>query len=270
MVEKTPDTYTHGHHESVLRGHSWRTAENSASYLLPHLSAGLSLLDVGCGPGTITADLAELVAPGPVTAIEVGEDILAKARSAAAERGVTNVTCEIGDVYRLAYDDDTFDVTHAHQVLQHLSDPVAALKEMKRVTKPGGMVAVRDADYDGMFWTPPDPRLDHWMDTYRLVAKHNNAEPDGARHLLGWALDAGYDDVTPSGDAWVFATPEDRDYWGGQWVDRALSSDFARQAVDYGFATVDDLQSFSQAFADWKDKPDGWFVIVHGELICRV
>jgi 2-polyprenyl-3-methyl-5-hydroxy-6-metoxy-1,4-benzoquinol methylase len=50
--------YTHGHHESVLRSHSWRTAENSAAYLLGQLSPGMSLLDVGCGPGTITADLA--------------------------------------------------------------------------------------------------------------------------------------------------------------------------------------------------------------------
>ncbi|MFT7597756.1 MAG: ubiquinone/menaquinone biosynthesis C-methylase UbiE [Acidimicrobiales bacterium] len=264
------DIYTHGHHESVLRGHSWRTAANSAGYVLPHLSAGQTLLDVGCGPGTITVDLAEIVAPGQVTAIEVGDDILDKARQAAEERGVQNITFEVGDVYELAHDDDSFDVTHAHQVLQHLSDPVAALREMKRVTKPGGIVAVRDADYDGMFWAPADPRLDRWMDTYRRVAKHNNAEPDGARHLVGWARAAGLANVVPTGDAWVFATPDDRAYWGGQWVDRATSSAFAQQAVDYGFATAADLAEFSQAFADWTEQPDGWFAIVHGELICRV
>ena len=60
------DRYSHGHHESVLRSHRWRTAENSAGYLLPHLAPGQRLLDVGCGPGTITLDLAPLVAPGEV------------------------------------------------------------------------------------------------------------------------------------------------------------------------------------------------------------
>lgn len=264
------DTYTHGHHESVLRGHSWRTAENSAGYLLPRLEPGLSLLDVGCGPGTITADLAQLVAPGPVTAIEVNDDILSKAANEAGKRGATNLTFELGDVYQLAYADDSFDIVHAHQVLQHLSDPVAALREMARVTRPGGIVAVRDADYAGMSWAPADQRLDFWMDTYRKVAKQNQAEPDGARHLLSWALEAGFDDITPSADAWVFATPEDRSYWGGQWVDRAVASDFARQAVEYDFATAEELEQVSAAFGEWAAKPDGWFVIVHGELICRI
>ena len=53
------DTYTHGHHESVLRSHTWRTVENSAAYLMTTLQPGLSLLDVGCGPGTITHGLAK-------------------------------------------------------------------------------------------------------------------------------------------------------------------------------------------------------------------
>ena len=64
------ERYTHGHHEAVLSSHRSRTAENSAAYLLPHLEAGQRLLDVGCGPGTITADLAALVAPGQVVALE--------------------------------------------------------------------------------------------------------------------------------------------------------------------------------------------------------
>ncbi|MBV9292525.1 MAG: SAM-dependent methyltransferase, partial [Frankiales bacterium] len=66
--------YTHGHHESVLRAHRWRTAENSAAYLLPELHAGLSVLDVGSGPGTITGDLAAIVLPGRVTALEQTAD----------------------------------------------------------------------------------------------------------------------------------------------------------------------------------------------------
>lgn len=265
------DVYTHGHHESVLRGHSWRTAANSAAYLLGHLAPGMRILDVGCGPATITLDLAQLIGPdGDVIGLEVAPDVLDVARANQAERGLTNVTFVEGTVYALDYPDGAFDVTHAHQVLQHLSDPRAALAEMQRVTRPGGLVAVRDADYHAMTWYPPDPRLDAWMDTYQKVARHNAAEPDAGRHLLSWALDIGFSEIIPTGDVWVFATPGDRQWWGGQWVDRALSSAFASQAVEYGYATRADLESISAAFHHWRAQPDGWFALVHGELLCRV
>src|SRR5947207_4600438 len=111
--------YTHGHHESVLRSHRWRTAANSAAYLLPSLAPGMSLLDVGCGPGTITADLAALVAPGRVTAVEVTPDALELARTEVSARGQRTVDFVVSDVHALDFPDATFDVVHAHQVLQH-------------------------------------------------------------------------------------------------------------------------------------------------------
>src|SRR5439155_18436361 len=116
--------YTHGHHDSVLRSHRWRTAANSAAYLLPHLRPGLAVLDVGCGPGTITADLAALVAPARVTALDSSPDVLAEAARVATDRGLGNVEFGAGDVHALDFPDDTFDVVHAHQVLQHVADPV--------------------------------------------------------------------------------------------------------------------------------------------------
>src|ERR1041384_658529 len=162
--KQTPqNTYTHGHHESVLRSHRSRTAANSAAYLLPHLAAGKSVLDVGCGPGPLPADLAELVAPGTVTATEVSEDILKLARDEAAERGIDTVRFAVADVHALDFPDDSFDVVHAHQVLQHVADPVLALKEMRRVCKPGGVVAARDGDYGGFRWVPEAPRLDEGL-----------------------------------------------------------------------------------------------------------
>ena len=139
------ERYTHGHHESVLRSHRWRTAENSAAYLLPHLRPGLDLLDVGCGPGTITLDLARARRAGPGRSASTrNADVLRAATADAADAGLTNVTFEVGDAYALAFDDDRFDVVHAHQVLQHLADPVAALAEMARVRRPAGIVAARD------------------------------------------------------------------------------------------------------------------------------
>ena len=144
--------YTHGHAESVLRSHRARTAANSAAYLLPHLQPGQRLLDVGAGPGTITADLARLVAPGRVTALETSDAVVALTREGVEASGVENVDYLAGDVHALDLPDDSFDVVHAHQVLQHLPDPVQALREMVRVCRPGGVVAVRDADYSAFTW----------------------------------------------------------------------------------------------------------------------
>ena len=156
------DTYTHGHHESVLRSHTWRTAENSAGYLLAHLRPGLDLLDVGCGPGTITLDLAARVAPGRVRGVDVSADVIEQARASADGRA----EFAVDDAYHLDLPDASFDVVHAHQVLQHLTDPVAAAAEWRRVLRPGGLLAVRDSDYAGFFWAPADPRLDRWLALY--------------------------------------------------------------------------------------------------------
>ncbi|HEY3681599.1 MAG TPA: methyltransferase domain-containing protein [Streptosporangiaceae bacterium] len=263
------DTYTHGHHESVLRSHRWRTAENSAAYLLPHLTPEARVLDVGCGPGNITADLAERVPAGRVTGIEPDDAVLAQARADAERRGVRNVVFETGDVYALAYEDNAFDVVHAHQVLQHLSDPVAALREMRRVCAPGGLVAARDADYAAMTWYPESPALTEWLDLYHRVTRGNDAEPDAGRHLLAWAHAAGFAEVTPSATAWCHATPDDRAYWGGMWADRILESSIADQARDRGLARDEDLARISAAWREWTASPDGWFGIVHGEILCR-
>ena len=109
---------------------------------------------------------ARRTAPGRIVGIDRSDDVLAQAAAYAAEQQV-DVTFEPGDVYALAYDDASFDVVHAHQVLQHLSDPVAALAEMRRVTRSGGVVAARDGDYACFSWAPLDPRLDRWLEIYR-------------------------------------------------------------------------------------------------------
>lgn len=269
MTGETPkDTYTHGHPDVVVRAHAARTAENSCGYLLPHLSPGVSLLDVGCGPGTITADLAARVAPGRVRGVELVAGPLEGARAAAAGRGVA-VEFAVDDAYALSDADDTWDVVHAHQVLQHVSGPVAVLREMGRVARHGGLVAARDADYAGFAWWPRDPRLDRWLELYRAVAHGNDAEPDAGRRLLGWAHAAGFTDVTSSASVWCHATPDERAAWGGMWADR-IHTGVGRMAVERGLAEPSELDGISTAWREWAAHPDGWFLIPHGEILCRV
>ena len=261
-------TYTHGHHESVLRSHRWRTAENSAAHLVPYLRPDQHLLDLGAGPGTITLDLADRVAQ--VTATEIGETELALSRELAAERGATNVSFEVQDVHALTFPDDTFDVAHAHQVLQHVADPVQGLRELRRVTKPGGVIAVRDSDYRAFAWWPLLPELDEWLDLYRTAARANGAEPDAGRRLLAWAREAGLTDVTATSSTWCFSTPDDRAWWGGMWADRILHSALSRQLIDTDLATAKDLERISAAWRTWAASDDGWFSILHGEILARV
>ncbi|MFJ9576072.1 class I SAM-dependent methyltransferase [Streptomyces sp. NPDC101191] len=261
--------YTHGHHESVLRSHTWRTVENSAAYLVPSLHAGLDVLDVGCGPGTITADLAARVAPGRVTAVDAAEDVLVKARAVAAERGLGNVEFAVADVHALDFPDDSFDIVHAHQVLQHVGDPVQALREMRRVCRPGGVVAARDSDYGAFTWFPAHAGLDRWQDLYRKVARSNGGEPDAGRRLLSWAHEAGFADVTASAGVWSFAGPDERTWWSGMWADRTTGSGYARLAVDGGHATREELTEIAGAWRTWGEEPDAWFMVPHGEILCR-
>ncbi|MYW14174.1 methyltransferase domain-containing protein [Streptomyces sp. SID2955] len=261
--------YTHGHHESVLRSHTWRTAANSAAYLLGSLKPHMRILDIGCGPGTITADLAELVPDGRVTGVDRAPGVLERARATAAERGLANVDFAVADVHALDHPDDTFCVVHAHQVLQHVGDPVAALREMHRVTKPGGYIAVRDADYAAMTWYPAVPGLTDWLELYERVARASGGEPDAGRRLTAWARAAGLRDVTATSSTWTFATPGERAWWSGLWADRTVASDYAGRATGGGHATPERLRAVAAAWREWGRHEDGWFAVLHGEILCR-
>lgn len=271
-MAKETATYIHGHHESVLRSHTWRTAENSAAYLLPELRPDSTILDIGCGPGTISADFAALVPGGHVTAVDYAPAIVDQAAKEAESRGLTNTTFAVADVHALDYADDTFDVVHAHQVLQHVGDPVQALREMRRVAKPGGVVAVRDSDYRAFTWFPESDGLSDWLDLYEEVARAGGGEPDAGRRLKSWALQAGFEEqsITATSTTWTFSDERDRTWWGDLWADRALHSDFARQALAGDHATQEELQAISDAWKAWGASPESWLMIPHGEILARV
>jgi len=274
-------TYTHGHAEPVLASHRWRTAENSCGHLLPHLRPGLDLLDLGCGPGTITVDLAERVAPGRVVGLDAAAGVLGEASALAGRRGVA-VEWVVGDALALPFADAAFDVVHAHQLLQHLADPVGALREAARVLRPGGLLAVRDVDYAATTWYPPDAGLDAWLELYGTVARGNGGEPDAGRRLLAWARAAGLDGggtgggtggggrVTASASAWCYASPAEREWWGTSWAGRATASAFADRAVASGAASAEQLQEVAAAWRRWAAADDGWVALLHGELLVRL
>jgi len=260
------DHYTHGHAAAVLQAHSRRTVEDSLAYGLAYLRPGMTVLDLGCGVGTITVGIAERVAPGWVIAADIHPGVIDQARQYARTRGVTNIDFQVMDAYHLDLADTSIDFAHAHQVLQHVSDPVAVLREMARVTKPGGIVAARDGDYESFTWYPADAGIEQWLRLYRTAARANDGEPDAGRHLLAWAHAAGLTQVIATSSNWTYSG-ETAQWWGSSWADRIQHSDLTRQLTESGLATMAEIESMAQSWLDWSTDPDAWFMLPNGEIL---
>jgi ubiquinone/menaquinone biosynthesis C-methylase UbiE len=261
--------YATDHSESVLASHRWRTLKNSAEYVIPYLKPGLKVLDVGCGPGSITVDFARYIPDGAITGIEVEASPLEEGRKLADTEGIKNVQFEVGDAQNLAYEDNTFDLVHSHQVLQHLPDPVKALSEMRRVVKPGGIVAARTSSISSIY--PESEGLKMFENILLRVSRDKGGNPHPGNHIHVWARQAGFDmnRITRSAGAWCFSTPEERAYWGGNNANRIQYSGFAKNALEGGYATKEQLAQIAAAWRDWMEEDDGWLGYLHGEIICR-
>lgn len=263
-------TYTHGYAESVLRSHSVRSVRTCLAYGVDRIRPGSTVLDLGCGPGSITIDIAGRVGTGHVIGVDRDAGVLAHARALAADRGVGNVDFRVMDAYRLDLAERSVDLAHAHQVLQHVGDPVAVLREMVRVTRPGGAIAVRDADYSAFTWYPANPDLDRWLALYTRIARVNGGEPDAGRHLFAWARAAGLRDLEVSSSTWTYSAGPGARWWGGMWADRIVDSAIGTQAVEAGLATRADLDRIGRAWREWSEDPDAWFMVPHGEILATV
>ena len=228
----------------------------------------MNLLDVGCGPGTLSIDLARHVAPGRVLGVDLDPSVVAEATRTAEESGL-NISFVVGDFAEIDTPAAGFDVVHAHQVLQHVGDPVDALSSMARLARPGGIIAARDADYPAMSWFPHEPQLDRWLDMYTAVTARNGANADGGRQLLHWAQQAGLRDIAYTTSTWTFLTRDDLAWWTSLWADRVTTSRLGHMAVAYGIATGDELDDMAQAWRAWGTQPGAVFVVMNGEIIAR-
>ena len=131
-------------------------------------------------------------------------------------------------------------------------------------------MAARDSDYGGFILVagvtrarPLARRLPGPGPAQRL------GEPDAGRQLLSWAQQAGFSSVEPSASVWCFATPEERAWWGGLWADRVTQSAFADGVARHRLATPADLEDMAAGWRAWAAAPDGWFLVPHGEVLCR-
>lgn len=261
------EQYTHGHFGTVVDNHAERSAANSARFLLPHLQPTDVVLDIGCGPGSISMDLAESVSS--VVGVDAAPEAITRAEEDRCRAGVTNVSFRVADVYDLPFADGSFDVVYGHQVLQHLAKPVAALVEARRVLVPGGIIAVRDADYGTMVHDPPEPALDRWLALYHQVARHNGGEPDAGRMLNRWVVEAGFVDISSTTSTWTYSTPVAIEGWHKLWTSRLREARMGEAAVEYDMATPQEVEELAAGWDRWAAQPQAFFAFLHGEVLAH-
>jgi ubiquinone/menaquinone biosynthesis C-methylase UbiE len=184
-----------------------RSAATHAAFLLPHLRAGMRLLDCGCGPGTITVDLARVVRPAETVGFDRAAEQFAESARVARQEGL-RLRFETGDVTALPFDDSSFDVVFAHALMEHLADPSLALREFSRVLKPNGIIAVRSPDWGGFILDPYPIETQRAIHAYRQRMIANGGDPLSGRKLPALLRDAGFRDVRPSATYEIYEDPQ--------------------------------------------------------------
>ncbi|SPO03215.1 related to ubiE/COQ5 methyltransferase [Cephalotrichum gorgonifer] len=264
--------YVHGHSPAVLSAHGRRTVKGFTPYVIPYVKPDFSVLDVGCGPGSISADLATMVPVGRVTCFDASEVAVETARALFEARDLRNGDFVAGDVAKLPFPDGSFDLVHAHQVVIHLEDPDAAMREMKRVLKTGGILACKDMILSSTAYYPALPCMDAWVKALVSTMRVASCDPDMGARLKGLALDAGFEagNVKCSVGSWCFSEPEDVEWWGTSVADRmAEESELRKRVEKVGSLTDLEMDAGVKAWREWATSKDAWFGVMNGEIICQ-
>jgi SAM-dependent methyltransferase len=189
------EKYTLGYSPKALDFVSRRTLQSHGAFFIPFLRPGMSVLDCGCGPGTITLGIAEAVRGGPVVGMDMSESQVALARENAVQRGLANVSFIQGSVYELPLPDASFDAVFSHALFEHLGEPLKAFHELMRVLRPGGVMGVCTPDWGGFLYSPPSDAFTEAMRTQNLIQDRNGGDTRMGRKLLPYALEAGFTGV---------------------------------------------------------------------------
>ncbi len=262
------EVYTVGYDDSTTAFFSTRRASTHAGFFLPHLRPGMRLLDGGCGPGTITIDFAAIVGQAEVVGIDAEQSQIDLARTQAAERGVSNARFEVANLYAIPYPDESFDAVFLHGVLEHIPDPVRALREVRRVLKGVGVVGARHADFGGFIIEPATAPLDQFPSLFERLMLHNGTHPRAGRHQVRWLRESGFSRIQASAsyDCWTKTAAETRQ--NAAFLARLVgSSSFSAQLLEAGLTDRAMLQLLSQQFDEWGRNPYAFAAEAWGEAL---
>ncbi len=261
--------YTMGYDDEMNRYMNRRSAQTNAAYLLPHLKPGMRLLDIGCGPGTISIGLAESVTPGEFIGIDTEESQVILATGSARDKGLQNATFHVADAMDLPFPSDHFDVVHCHTVLMHIPDTQAVLKEVKRVLRSGGIIGAREYVGESSFFTPDFGCLDRVFPMYSALVSANGGHPQIGKQLkgildeLGFVGGAAYGSFESNGSADAVAS------FSGFLFNNLVGPAVEGQAIPMGIATEADFDQWRTAAVKWKDHPAAFAGVAFGETIAR-
>jgi SAM-dependent methyltransferase len=261
----TVESYSHRGNPAFESELALRTAATEAAFFLPMLRVGMRVLDLGCGPGSITLGFAQVVAPGEAVGVDLQPSQIAQAQTLSVARGVTNARFEVADVYSLPFPDGFFDAVFAHAVLMHLREPVRALEEVRRVLRPGGIAGVRDSDWGGRIHAPMTPLLEQWYAITVRVRQRNGGDPFMGRHQRRLLLDAGFARAKASVSvaSWTAGTP-DATRRCANFLNAQLHG-FAQTALAEGWMDQTTVQAVSAEIDAWAERPDALYV----EMMCE-
>ena len=269
MMRRRPSTpdYTMGYGAEMVDWFRRFTAENCAGHLLPCLRPGMRLLDFGCGPGTISVGLAEAVAPGEMHGVDMEESQIERARALAETLGQANAVFHVGDALALPFPDSYFDAAHCHEVLMHVPDTSALLAEVKRVLKPGGVIACREMICESCFFFPDFDVLRQVWEVFEGLLIGDDAHPQMGKELKGRLIQAGFADVSVSNSFTTYSAPEDRTFihrFAHEWF---LSEEVTDAAMKYGASTEELAAELQVGFDRWKGDPAAVVAIAFGEAV---
>ncbi len=263
--------YTQGYSKSVVASHASRTVQNSAEFLLPHILPNSTILDLGCGPGTITLGFCTYAPKGRVIGLDAGESVIAQARSTAPEVEYPNLTFKVADITtRLPFDDASIDIVYTSQTIYHIPLPVHVMKEAYRVLKKGGILAMRETDT--LIWHPSSPT------TEAYCAAIGKSVPPGAqgvgtgRRLHIWANEAGFElkkmQIGTGGT--TYAAPELSKWWAGIHIERLQGEVGKKWLEEQKFVrNQSDIDAMIAGLKAWGEHDDAWYTALNGEVVCR-
>lgn len=189
------ERYTLGYDASALAFVSRRTVESHGAFFLEYLQPGMQVLDVGCGPGSITVGIASQIGNGRVIGVDMSDSQVRLAEQMAAERGVSNAGFQTGNAYGLPFGDGQFDALFSHALIEHLKKPVRAMREFLRVLRPGGVMGVATPDWGGFLFGPPSPALHAAVKAFEALQIGNGGDVNVGRKLSQFAVDSGFERV---------------------------------------------------------------------------
>ncbi|CCE72999.1 Piso0_000008 [Millerozyma farinosa CBS 7064] len=255
--------YSKGYRKEVSDSHSWRNVENSLSFMVQYIKESSNVLDVGCGPGSITVDIASRVPKGHVTGIDTFEELISQGQQKASDLKQENVFFRVASATSLPFEDNSFDVVVAHQVLVHLADPEAAFREMRRVVKPDGVVCCKDGELDSVFVSPMilEPPIKYYF-LNKATGAHTSTK--GGSRNKAIALDCGFsvENVKLSCSTWCFSSDDER-VWFTDLQRKRISCISSSGGDEFSKTEIMD------AWDEWARNPNALLIFCHIEIVCR-